>query len=181
MKNQLKALLLTFCQSSFSTKPADADLQKIVDFIYETLNLKDLKSFIVREKFGHHIEGQVPQWMSDTFQKYHNKFKDMVIPIPDILPNLSRYVLPKNMNNNTIQKNTKSKPMTWMEYCLAKYILLYGGQAVKGEVYIFHVEVDGEVRAISLHWGAGWWNSKDYSFDHTPDRDVGDVFVSIPE
>ncbi len=186
MKNQLRTLLLTFCQSFFNLKPNEADLKKIVDFIYETLklkdlkDLKDLKSFIVGEKFGHRVPGQVAQWMSDTFQKYHNLYKDMVIAIPDVLPTLERYVLPSNMDDTTIQQNTKSKPMTWAQYSLAKYILLYGGQAVKGEVYIFHVQVGNEVLAFDLDWDDGEWYSSDFSFDDGSDWFAGGLFVSLP-
>jgi hypothetical protein len=180
MKNHLKTLLLTFCQSFFNLKPNDSDLQKIIDFIYETLKLKDLKSFVVSEKFGHRIAGQVAQWMSDTFQKYHNKYKDTLIVLPDVLPTVKKYVLPNNMNDTTIQKNTKSKPMTWAEYSLAKYCLLYGGQAVKGKVYIFHVEVDGEVLALFLYWNVDEWYSYGYSFAHGGDWNAGIVFVSLP-
>ena len=154
--------------------------KKVIDFLKNEIGLKT-NSFKVSDLFGNRVEGQIPQWMSETFLvKVFNPYKDMEIAIPEVLPTLNEYVLPHNMKDSKIQENTSSKPMSLEEYFLARYILLISGKADKSKVYIFHVQVGNLVLALLLFWHGDEWNSNDYAFEDGDDWNAGNMFVSIP-
>jgi len=130
----------------------------------------------ISDFFGHRIEGQVSQCMSDTFlTEVFNPCKDMEI----ILPILNEYVLPKNMSDSKIQENTSSKSMSLEEYYLARYILLILGKADKSKVYIFHVQTGDSVIAHRLLLENNEWLSFACSFGFGRDYIGGSIFVSL--
>jgi Mn-dependent DtxR family transcriptional regulator len=153
--------------------------KKVVDFLKNEIGI--LKNVIkISDFFGHQIADQIPQWMSDTFlTKVFNPYKDMEITLPEVLPILNEYVLPRNMSDSKIQENTSSKPMSLEEYYLARYILLISGKADKSKVYLFHVQVGNEVLALYLYWYGDSWNSHDWSFGRGDGWGAADRVCSI--
>jgi hypothetical protein len=137
-------------------------------------------SFVVSELFGHRIIGQVPQWMSDDFQRIvYNPSKEMVIEIPETLPKLKYYTLLEQMNDTTIQKNSGFKSMSLEEYWLLRHLLIIFGQASKETYHIFHVQVGDNVLVFNLGWQKNEWCSVACDFDLGDGWHRGVTLVSL--
>jgi hypothetical protein len=123
-------------------------------------------SFIVGKVFQRRTEGCIPQYHWDGFKNHLlNDAKDKVISTGKAIKNLSEYVLPQNMNDTTIQQNTKSTPVEESIFWATLYVFLSEGKLLKDKVYIMHVQKDsGEIVAFRMHWDDDEWDLNAYEF-----------------
>jgi len=168
-----------------------ANYQQKEIFIEEVLKRKSsVKTFVIGEVFRHRGgEGYIPQYFGDNFKnKLWIPAKDKVVSINAFgKNNLKEYVLPKNMNDNTIQSNADSTPMAEDQFWVMLYLLIInpklGKKILKYELrkdkfYVFHVKLtSGEVVAVSVRWHDGKWRVLAHGFGLVLPWLVDDVFL----
>lgn len=105
-------------------------------------------------------------------------FKDRVLPhlkngMSSAL--LSEYVLPKDMQDSEIQKQTKSNPIPVEIF--ASVLQNFCKTADKSKCYIFHVQTPKEVVAVRVLWSGDEWDLDALDFDDDNPWFLGDVFL----
>lgn len=156
---------------------------------HKIFGFSSILDFTIGDVFQHKNQTLTLMYFSDKFKKrFFKPNKEKVITIPNSMSTLEEYVLPKNMDNDTIQKNTASIPLDtdtfWIVlYCLiiepklGKELLSY--ELRKDKVYIMQVQVGTIVHAFVVRWYRDKWDLDASSFDDGYDWLEGYVFLSL--
>ena len=140
-----------------------ANYQQKAEFIEKVLGKKSgEETFVVGEVFQHRNSNLVPQYFGDNFKDWlWLPAKERKISINAFGKNiLKEYVLPKNMNDTSIQNANNSLPMEEDQFWAILYLLIInpklGKKIIKYELrkdkfYIFHVKLaSGRVVAVRV-------------------------------
>lgn len=167
--------------------------QGFVDLINNDFKLQTIltNAFTVGDIFRHRAEqGDCRLFLSDNTQAWLVKPNlKKVIPIRTDPRKLTKYCLPKNMNDSSIQQNAGNPGcMTEEEFFLVMYLLIFqpelGKQALgfalaKDKYYIFHVTLNGRKVAFFVDWHDDEWFFDALEFGTVLDWNEGRVFVSF--
>ncbi len=157
-----------------------ADYQQKTELIERVLGRKfgEEKSFIVGEVFQHRNLKLVPLYFARDFESMVlEPSKNKRVSINAFGNNtLKEYVLPKNMEDTTIQSATNSTPMEEDQFWAMLYLLIVepelgkkilNYQLRKYQYYVFHVKLSsGKVLAVRLFWHDGKWRLNAFDFNH---------------
>lgn len=167
-----------------------ADYQQKEIFIEEVLKRKSsVKTFVVGQVFQHRAKGLVPQYFWDNFKNLlWSPAQTKVVSINAFgKNNLKEYVLPKNMDDTTIQNNASFTPMKEDQFWAMMYLLIVKpklGKKIlkyvlrKDKAYIFHVKLaSGKVVAVGVYWDGGEWSFDAVDFDCVGLWNRGSVFL----
>lgn len=157
-----------------------ADYNQKSEFIEKVLGKKSgEQSFVVGEVFHHRNKALVPQYFRHSFRNWlWFPAETKVVSINAFGRNiLKEYVLPKNMNDTTIQSEANSTPTGEDQFWAMLYLLIINpklGKKIlkyelrKDKVYIFHVKPasGGKVIVVSVEWCGDEWSFNAGDFDY---------------
>jgi len=155
-----------------------ANYQQKETFIEEVLERKSLAiSFVVGKAFGpNSVEGLIPRSLESNFKIWLWKpAQTKMVSVNALGKNyLKEYVLPGNINDTMIQRNTNSIPMEEDQFWAMLYLFMVnpklGKKILKYELrkdkeYIFHVKLaSGKVVTVNVDFQDKNWNLKAYVF-----------------
>jgi len=147
-----------------------ANYQQKEEFIEKVLGKKSRQqSFIVGQVFQHRNKSLVPQYYGDNFKNWLWTPAQAKLVSINAFGNSTpkEYVLPKYMNDTSIQDATNSTPMEEDAFWALAYLLFInpklGKKILKYELrkykyYIFHIKFNsGKVVTVFVRWNIGQW------------------------
>lgn len=149
------------------------------------------QAFTVGKVFRHRDSSCVPQYHGDSFKTWMvqpSAGKKVALDFAQCA-SMKEYVLPKNMQDTSIQDAAKSVPMDEQQFWLALYALIiepklgkqyFHYELSKSKYYIFHVKLDsGEIVAVDVYWDGDEWYCLANRFDDDFAWGRGSVFLDL--
>ncbi len=168
-----------------------ADYNQKNELIEKVLGIKsEVLNFKVCEVFGHRVKGLTPQYFGGNFKNWlWTSAQQKIVSIDKIGKSIIKdYVLPKNMNDTSIQNANNSTPLGEDAFWAMMYLLIINpklGKKIlkyslkKDKVYICHVQLTGRVVAVYVVWGDDEWYFSALDFVSIDPWLEGSVFLRL--